>query len=285
MTIKTFTGIWNLTAQKFVAKNTFEMGAALAYYAVFSLSPLVLLAITIAGFFFGEQAAQGRVAEELHTAVGPTVADAIQQLLNNARNSAGRTSASIIGGVLLLIAASGVFVQLQTSLNTIWEVPTQSSGGPWGFVRTRLLSFALVVVVGMLLLGSLVVSTTLSALGSYLVPSQPSYYELLNQAISFVILSVLFALLFRLLPECHVAWGDVWIGAAVTSLLFIFGKYLIGLYLSTASGASAYGAAGSLVIILLWVYYASQILLFGAQFTQVIANQRRPAVPLVQSSH
>jgi membrane protein len=275
MSIKSFIAIWRRTAQRFVAKNTFEMGAALAYYAVFSLAPLVLLAITIAGFFFGEQAAQGQVTKELETAFGPTVAEAIQVTLHNVRDSAAGTSASIIGGVILLVAASGVFVQLQTSLNTIWEVPTELTGGLWGFVRNRLLSFALVVVIGFLLLAALVVSTTLSALHDYLPSGHSAYYQLLNQGISFAILTILFALLFKLLPECHVAWGDVWIGAAVTAVLFILGRYLIGLYLVTMSGASAYGAAGSLVIILLWVYYASQILLFGAQFTQVFATLRR----------
>jgi membrane protein len=285
MPITTFAAICKLTARRFIAKNTLEMGAALAYYGVFSLAPLVLLAITIAGFFFGEQAAQGRVAEELHAAVGPTVAEAIQVTLQNVRKSAGGRSASIIGVVILLVAASGVFVQLQTSFNTIWEVPAHTTGGVRAFVRTRLVSFALVVGIGFLLLASLIVSTTLTALSDYIAPHDPTIYRILNQAITFGVVAILLALLFKSVPECYVAWGDVWIGAAVTSLLFILGKYLIGLYLSTTDGASAYGAAGSLVIILLWVYYASQILLFGAQFTQVIATQRRPAASLVQSTH
>jgi membrane protein len=261
------------------------MGAALAYYTVFSLAPLVLVAIAIAGLVFGEKAAQGEIADEIQNVVGPTVAAAIQSMLESARDATGSTTASIIGIVLLIFGASGVFVQLQSSLNAIWDVPTRTTGGLWGFIRTRLLSFAMVLVIGFLLLVSLIVSTALSAMTGYLAPGQVALYELINQVVSFGLITVLFALIFKYLPECPVKWDDVWIGAAVTALLFILGKYLIGLYLAKGGAASAYGAAGSLVIILLWVYYASQILLFGAQFTQVFATRRQAPASLVQSTH
>jgi membrane protein len=267
------------TFQRFFAKDTFEMGAALAYYTIFSLAPLVLIAISIAGLVFGQEAASGRISEQISDAVGPTVGDAIQKTLENTRNSGGSTASTIIGVVVLLIGASGVFVQLQNSLNKIWEVPAKETGGVWGFIRTRLLSFAMVLGVGFLLLVSLIISTVLSALSNYLAPGQTALYQIVNQVVSFLVITALLAAIFKYLPDTHVSWRHVWIGAAVTAVLFIVGKYLIGLYLAKGSVASAYGAAGSLVIILVWVCYASQILLFGAQFTQVHATLDRDAEP------
>jgi membrane protein len=275
MKLATFAVVCKRTAERFVAKNTLEMGAALAYYAVFSLAPLVLIAISIAGAVFGEQAAQGQVGIELEKVVGPAVADATQTMVHNA--AASSRTASIVGIGVLLFGASGVFGQLLNSLNTIWEVPAKNTGGIWGFVRSRLLSFAMVIGTGFLLIVSLVVSTTLSAMSAYLAPGETAYYQLLNQVITFATITILFAIVFKSLPDCHVAWADVWVGAAVTAILFILGRYLIGVYLAKLSVASAYGAAGSLVLILLWVYYASQIVLFGAQFTQVFATLRRDA--------
>jgi membrane protein len=271
--------IWDITrrtGQQFVAKNTFTMGAALAYYAIFSIAPLVLIAIAIAGLFYGEKAAQGQIAAQIQTAVGPMVADAVQQTLDNASHGGGSTTASIVGIVLLFFGASGVFVQLQSSLNAIWDcAPNKESSGVWSFIRGRLISLGTVLGIGFLLLATLAISTAISAMSNYLAPGQTVLYQLVNQAVSYLVTGVLFALIFRYLPDCPVDWEDVWIGAALTALLFLIGKYLIGLYLAHGSVASAYGAAGSLVIILVWVYYASQILLFGAQFTQVMATCRR----------
>jgi membrane protein len=279
-----FVATLKASVQRFLDKDPFQMGSALAYYTVFSLAPLVLIAISLAGLFFGEKAAQGQIATQIESAVGPTVAAAIETTLQSARDSASSTTASIIGVVILLFGASGVFVQLQSSLNAIWEVPTQKSGGLWGFFRTRLLSFAMVLGIGFLLLVSLIVSTALSAINGYLAPGQTAFYQILNQVISFGFITVLFALIFKYLPDCPVDWSNVWMGAAVTALLFVLGKYLIGLYLAKGGPASAYGAAGSLVVILLWVYYASQILLFGAAFTRVMAMQRQSSARLVQCS-
>jgi len=248
------------------------MGAALAYYTIFSLAPLVLIAVSIAGLVFGEEAAQGRLVTEIETAVGPTVANAIQETIKNARSTEGSTTASVVGIVILLFGASGVFVQLQSSLNAIWEVEQRTTSGIWSFIRDRLHTFALVLGIGFLLLVSLVINTALSAMSRYVAPAQTIVTQALNQVISFGLTTLLFALIFKVLPDRPVAWDDVWIGAAFTSLLFTVGKYLLGLYLGQGSVVSAYGAAGSLVVILLWVYYASQIILFGAQFTQVYAT-------------
>lgn len=268
---------------EFLAKNTFEMGAALAYYTVFSLAPLLLIAIAIASAVFGQQAAEGRIADEIGQTVGPTVAKAIEETVRHSSDSGGGTVAGIIGAVLLLFGAGGVFVQLQDSLNAIWGVSSQAGSGVWGFVKNRLLSFAMVVVVGFLLLASLIVSTALNALGDRLTDvdgaTMVTFLKVLNAVVSFGVITVLFGLIYHILPDTHIAWRDVWTGALITALLFSVGKYLIGLYLAHSSVASAFGAAGSLVLILTWVYYASQILLFGAVITHVIAarHQRAPA--------
>jgi membrane protein len=285
MKLSTVTELFKRTFQRFFAKDTFEMGAALAYYTVFSLAPLVLIAISIAGAVFGEEAAQGRITAEIENAVGPAVAHAIQETIKNARDAGGSTTASIIGLALLLFGASGVFVQLQDSLNTIWQVPPEQSGGYWDMIRDRFLSFAMVFGIGFLLLVSLIVNTALSAMSRYVAPEQTVVAQVVNQVISFGTITVLFALIFKYLPDRPVAWRHVWVGAAFTALLFVVGKYLIGLYLGRGSVTSAYGAAGSLVVILLWVYYSSQILLFGAQFTQVYATQGQEVERQVESGH
>jgi membrane protein len=272
MTFRSVVELFKRTFQRFFAKDTFEMGAALAYYTVFSLAPLVLIAIAIAGLVFGPKAAEGQIAGEIENAVGPAVAKAVQQTLKNAQDG-GSTTASIIGVIVLIFGASGVFVQLQDSLNTIWQVQPKNSGGIWAMVLHRLLSFAMVLGIGFLLLVSLIVNTSLSAMSHFLAPEQTAIAQVVNQLISFGFITLLFALIFKFLPDRPITWSDVWIGAAFTSLLFVVGKYLLGLYLGRGSVTSAYGAAGSLVVILMWVYYASQILLFGAQFTQVYATQ------------
>jgi membrane protein len=272
MHLSTVYDLFKRTFQRFFSKDTFEMGAALAYYTVFSLAPLVLIAISIASLVFHEQA-QERITAEIESTTGSTVAKAVQETIKNAQSTGGSTAASIIGIIVLLFGASGVFGQLQDSMNKIWEVPAKASGGVWGFIRTRLLSFAMVLGIGFLLLVSLIISTALSAMGKYLAPGQSFVAQAINQVISFGFITLLFALIFKVLPDRPVAWNDVWMGAALTALLFVIGKYLIGLYLGQGSVTSAFGAAGSLVVILLWVYYASQILLFGAQFTQVYATE------------
>jgi membrane protein len=284
MALPTIVEMFKRTAQRFFAKNTFEMGAALAYFTVFSLAPLLLIAVSIAGLIFGEKAAHGQMAAEIENAVGPTVANAIQEILKHAHDSGGSTTASVVGLVLLLFGASGVFVQLQSSLNAIWDVEPKAFNLR-AFIRHRLLTFAMVLGIGFLLLVSLVINTAISAMGNYLAPQQTAVAQGINQLLSFAVITLLFALIFRVLPDRSIAWEDVWVGAAFTSLLFVTGKYLLGLYLARGSVTSAYGAAGSLVVILVWVYYASQILLFGAQFTQVYTTQRHQIRPNDSTNH
>lgn len=261
------------TVKRFIAKDTFTMGAALAYYTAFSLAPLLIIAVAIASLFFGEKATQGYLSTELQGALGETVAKAVEEMVKNARASGDGPFASVIGVIALLFGAGGVFGQLQTSLNAVWDVPP-TSGGFWQFLRARFLSFAMVLGIGFLLLVSLVASTSISALSKSLPVSTAFMAQAINQLLSFAVITALFALIYRVLPDRQIAWRDVWLGAAFTALLFTVGKYLIGLYLGKGGATSAFGAAGSLAVILLWVYYASQILLFGAQFTYVRAMRR-----------
>jgi membrane protein len=259
--------------KRFIAKDTFTMGAALAYYTAFSLAPLLIIAVAIAGLIFGEQAAQGYLSTELQGALGETVAKAVEEMVKNARQSGDGAFASVIGLIVLLFGAGGVFGQLQTSLNAIWDVPPTSSG-LWQFLRARFLSFGMVLGICFLLLVSLIASTAISALSKSLPLGTAFMAQAINQVLSFAAITALFALIYRILPDRHIDWQDVGLGAAFTALLFTVGKYLIGLYLGKGSATSAFGAAGSLAVILLWVYYASQILLFGAQFTYARAMRR-----------
>lgn len=253
-----------------------KLGAALAYYTVFSLAPLLVIAIAIAGFVFGQEAAQGEVVSQLAGLVGQDAAGTIQSMIQNASQTGAGTIATIIGIVTLLFTASGVFGELQDSLNTIWGVQPRPDRGIWGTVKDRFFSFTMVLGTGFLLLVSLVVSTALSALGAWfsgLIPGAEWLWQIVNFAIAFGVTTLLFAAIFKTVPDAEVAWGDVWIGAAATALLFSVGRYLLGLYLGSGSATSVYGAAGSLIVVLLWVYYSAQILFFGAEFTQVYANR------------
>jgi len=285
MRFRTVLDLFKRAIQRFIAMDTLTMGAALAYYTVFSLAPLVLIAVSIAGMVYGEQAAEGQLATELESAAGPAVANAIQEMVNNTRNTGGSTSASVIGVIILLFGASGVFVQLQSSLNAIWKVEPRKTTGVWAFISDRLHTFALVLGIGFLLLVSLVINTALSAMSKYIAPGQTLLAQILNQVVSFGFITLLFALIFKVLPDRKIGWDDVWIGAASTSLLFTVGKYLLGVYLARGSVTSAFGAAGSLVVILLWVYYASQLVLFGAQFTQVYTTYGEAAGQLPEAGH
>ena len=250
------------------------MAAALAYYTVFSLAPLLIIVIAIAGAVFGEQAAKGELVMQMQGLIGKEGAQLIQTAIENASQldpSKGPIP-TLINIVLLLSGASVIFGQLQQSLNRIWNVEPKPGNGIIDFLRKRLLSFSIVLVIGFLLLVSLVISTILVILGNYLrdlVPGFTYLWQLLNFLVSFGIVTLLFALIFKILPDAKIAWKDVWMGAALTALLFDIGKFLLGFYLGKTSLASAYGAAGSLVIILTWVFYSAQILFLGAEFTQV----------------
>jgi membrane protein len=278
---------WTLARQAFAdwrEDGAPRLGAALAYYTLFSLAPLLLAAIAIAGLAFGEEAAQGRIVGELESLIGRAGAEAVQQLVENSRRPEAGIIATIVALGTLLLGASGVFVELRSALNVIWEVKTPA-GGLGAAVRARLAAFALVVGVGFLLLVSLVVSAALSAMGRTLIGGlgEPAaaILQALNTVVSLGVLTVLFAMLFKFLPDTDVAWRDVWVGAATTSLLFTVGKYLIGLYLARSTLSSTFGAAASIVILMVWVYYAGQIFFFGAELAQAYARRRaaREAVP------
>lgn len=248
-----------------------SMGAALAYYTMFSIAPLLLIVISIAGLIFGVEAARGEIFGQLQGLMGEQGALAIQGLLESASEPSKSVTATIIGVALLLVGATTVFGELQDALDRIWRAPERDRGaGIWGLLRARLLSFGMILGIGFLLMVSLVSSAALSALGKWWGPLFGGW-ELLAQAInlllSFALTTAVFALIYKIMPRVKIAWHDVWIGAVVTALLFTVGKFLIGLYIGKSSIASGFGAAGSLAVVLVWVYYSAQIFLMGAEFT------------------
>jgi membrane protein len=269
--------VWTLlkdTVAEWQADKVPLLAAALAYYTVFSLAPLLIIVIAIAGFVFGPDAARNQLDEQIQGLVGSEGADAIQTMIKNAYQPSSGIIATLISVATLLLGASGVFAQLQDALNTIWEVPPPQKGVK-GMVKARATSFAMVLVIGFLLLVSLVVSAVLVGIGNFfgnLIPGLAFVWQIVNFVISFGVVTLLFGLIYRVLPDVKVPWSDVWHGAVVTSLLFTVGKWLLGLYLGNSSVASPYGAAGSFVVVLVWVYYSAQILLFGAEFTQVYSK-------------
>ena len=260
-----------------VEDNAPSMGAALAFYTVFSLAPVLIIAISVAGLAFGQKAAEGEFARQLQSLLGETGAKAIQAILQNANRPALGIIASVIGIGTLLVGASGAFVELQDALNKIWKVQRRA-GSVWlQVIRERFLSFGLVLGLGFLLIVSLVVSAALGAVGNFITPLLPwpvFMLEAVNFFLSLVVIALVLAMIFKYLPDADIAWSEVWLGAAVASLLLTIGKALIGLYLARSTVASAYGAASSLVIILTWVYYSAQIVLFGAELTHVYSRQR-----------
>ncbi|HEX9374386.1 MAG TPA: YihY/virulence factor BrkB family protein [Roseiflexaceae bacterium] len=254
-----------------------RLAAALAYYTAFAIAPLLVIAIAVAGFVFGREAASHQIAQTVSGVIGSTAGNAVNGMVQNAANNRGSgIVASIIGIITLLFAASGVFGELQDSLNTIWEVQPKPGQGIWGTIRQRFFSFAMVLVVGFLLLVSLVVSALLGAAGSFVAGDQfgqTLIWKVINFVVSFGVTTLLFALIFKYLPDVKIQWSDVWIGAAATALLFTIGKAALGWYLGRPGTTSTYGAAGSFVALLLWVYYTAQILFLGAEFTQVYAKR------------
>jgi membrane protein len=264
--------LFKQTFSEFGQDKAPRLGAALAYYTIFSIGPLLLIAISVAGLVWGQEAAQGRIADQLRNVFGANTADAIQTMVAAAGDrKSGGIIATIIGIVTLFFGASGVFAQLEDALNTIWNVEKDKGEGIKGFIKDRLLSMTMVLGIGFLLLVSLVFDAVIAAMGDYLtrVVGGEALMQVVQLAVSFAVITVLFAMIFKFLPDIEITWRDVWFGAAFTSLLFVIGKFALGLYLGKAAIGSSYGAAGSLVILLLWVYYSAQILFFGAEFTQV----------------
>ena len=253
------------------------LGAAVAYYTVFSLAPLFVIAVAIAGLVFGREAAQGQIFEQLRAMIGETSAAAMEDVVESA-NSQPRTGvfATIVGFVALIVGASGVFAQMQASLNAIWRVEPKPGRGIWGLIQDRVLSFGFILIVGFLLLISLILTTIIAFIGEWFggfVPGVETFIQILNAILSLAVITLLFAMIFKFLPDVKIAWRDVWIGALITAGLFTAGKEVLGLYLGKSGVASSYGAAGSLIVLLLWVYYSAQIVFFGAEFTKAYANR------------
>jgi membrane protein len=264
------------TASDWKEDNASGLAAALAYYTLLSIAPLVVLAVAIAGLAFGEEAARGQISEQIGNVVGAQAGQSIESIASNAHAPSAGVLSSIIGVVVLLFGASGVFGELQTSLNTIWEVEPKPGRGIVGVIKDRFFSFTMVIGVAFLLLVSLVLSAAIAGLGTFLegaLPGGEALWMLLNVAISLAIITLLFALIFKVVPDAKIRWHDVWVGAFVTAVLFTIGKLLIGLYLGKSTLTSSYGAAGSLVALVVWVYYTSQIVFLGAEFTQVYARR------------
>ena len=252
-----------------------SMGAALAFYTVFSVAPVLLIAIAVAGLVFDTHAAQQAVSLELAGLMGSEAAAAVEALLRSAQSPSGGLISTMIGVVALLIGASAVFGELQDALNRIWRAPVPRPPGLWRLVSERLLSFGMILGVGFLLIVSLVMSAAIAALGQWwgaAFSHQAILLEVINFVLSFGLVTAAFALIYKLIPHVSIQWRDVWIGAAVTALLFTAGKSLIGIYIGRSGVASAFGAAGSLIVLLLWVYYSAQIFLLGAEFTWVYAH-------------
>lgn len=275
MKLRTVVSLLRSTFQAWQQDDASRLAAALAYYTTFSLAPVLVIVIAIAGAVFGQEAVQGELIGQLSGLVGEQGADVIQSLLSNTQTSS--TSGfwpTLVSIVLLIFGATGVFSQLQTSLNRIWNA-TPPNQGIIQFVRTRLLSFAMVAVIGFLMLVSLMLSAGLAALDNIFSSLQlwAPLLQGINAVISFGVITLLFGLIYKVLPDVDITWRDVSVGAAITALLFTIGKALIGLYLGNSSVGSAYGAAGSLAVVLIWVYYSAQILFLGAEFTQVYANR------------
>ena len=278
MQIKSFFSLAKKAVMAWIDDYAPSMGAAIAFYTVFSLAPLIIIVLAIAGFFWGQEAVQGQLMGQMGGLLGQDGAQAIEGVVSSsAQEKEQGIIATITSVVVLAVGATTVFAELQSALDRIWEVPaSEKKSGIWNMIRSRLLSFGLVLSLAFLLLVSLVVSTALAALGSWvggLMPGWETLLQVLNLVISFGILTVLFAMIFKFMPQVHVAWRDVWVGALLTALLFVIGKYLIGLYVGKSSVASSYAAAGSLVVVLLWVYYAAQVFLLGAEFTWVYATE------------
>ncbi len=275
-----FSVFWSLlkqTVAEWQRDKVSRLAAALAYYTTFSLAPVLVIAIAVASFLFEQSTVQTRIVEQLQGLLGDNGAELVTEMLTGSQaQSDSGFWATIISVVLLIVGASGLFVQLQDALNTVWNVVPKKDEGLRKLVRDRFLSFGMVLVIGFLLLVSLMLSAVLSAVSGMFGDVLPGFawgWQLLNAAVSFGVITLLFGLIYKILPDAEISWGDIWIGAAMTALLFTIGKALIGLYLGNSSVASAYGAAGSFVVLLLWIYYSAQILLFGAEFTQVYANR------------
>jgi len=268
--------IWLLIKRTFAEAyedNVPRLAASLAFYSMFSIAPILVIVIAIASAFFGADATSREVGRQLQSLMGKSAADAVEALVRGASVSGQGTLATLISIVLLAYGSLSVFAELQDSLNTIWEVKLRPDISWWQTIRRRLLSFAMVLAICFLLLVSLVISAAIAAVSHWLAPAEGRLWQAGNVLASLVLFALLFAAIYKVLPDVKITWGDVAVGAIVTAILFVLGKFLIGLYLARPAVTSTYGAAGSLAILLIWVYYSSHILFLGAEFTQVYAKR------------
>jgi membrane protein len=269
--------LFKRTAQEWIADDAPQLGAALAYYSVFSLAPMVLLLISIIGVLFRDDpaGAWSKITEQMSYFLDKSAIDMVQQIAHQVSTPAKSALGGAIGIALALFGATGVFGQLQNALNLIWGVKAKPGRGIWGFIRSRFLSFALIAGIGFLLLISLVIEAAIKAFSHYMqsvIPGALTIIIPIYLTFDFVIVTAVFAMIFKVLPNAKTRWRDIWTGAVLTAFLFLIGKWALGIYLGSGTAASAYGAASSLITLLLWIYYSSQILLFGAEFTQVYAH-------------
>lgn len=281
--LKELAQVFKKAFKKWNARDPFRESAVIAYYAIFSLPGLLFLVITLAGYFFGGDVVTGHLHGQISEAMGKSAADQIQEMMNKSNGTTKSIWATIIGVITLLVGSTGVFVQLQKSLNIIWEVKAKpSKSGIWTFLKARLFSFGLILSIAFLLLVSLVITSILAAMSQWMESHWPEFIMFLFQTVTFAIslsiISVLFALMFKLLPDAKIKWRYVWVGAFLTGLLFEVGKFGLGLYFGKAEPGVGYGAAGSVILILLWVAYSSMIVFYGAEFTKAFADHYHGSV-------
>lgn len=275
------------TFSEFMEDKAMRLSAALAYYSVFSLAPLLIIAISIAGAVFGEKAAQGAIEGQLSEAIGAESAAAVQEMISGSHASDNSGLMTIVGVMILLVAASGVFSQLKDAMNTVWDIALKPGFNLKLLLKGKLVALSMVLVIGFLLLISLALSTSVAALTDWLgnqLPLPGFLFQIFTFIFSIAIVTLLFAMIFKVLPDAEIEWRDVWSGAFLTAILFSVGKMCLALYLGREAASSAYGAAGALILLLSWVYYSANILLLGAEFTQVYARHRGRAIAPTKNS-
>jgi len=282
--LKNMYAITKTAFKKWWAKDPFKESAVIAYYAIFSLPGLLVVIVTVAGYFFGQEAVNGQLASQITSTMGADTARQIEDIIAKGTESKNSLLATIIGVITIFVGATGVFAQFQKSINTIWEVKAdETKSGILSLLKTRLFSFGLIIAIAFILIASLVISATLSALGTwitnYFSVSLLIIIQVINIILSLCILAVLFALMFKFFPDAKIKWRHVWIGSFVTALLFEIGKAALGLYFGKANPGSGYGAAGSIILIMLWVSYSSMIVFYGAEFTHAYAELKDGKIP------
>ena len=276
MTLRELGEMAGAAASRWNEDNAIRLSAALAYYTLFSLAPVLIIVTAFAGFVFGDDAVRGQVDDQLQGLIGREGADVVQAMVKGARPTPGNVIGLLLGIATMILGATGVFAELRSDLNFIWRVQTPASSGLFSLVRDRLLSFAMVIAVGFVLLASLLVNAILVAMWTYVsgwLPLHPALLQIVELFVSLTVIAILFATMFKLLPDVAIPWSDVWVGGFATAILFTAGKTLIGLYLGQSGAASTFGAAGSLVVLLVWVYYSSTIFFFGSELTYVYAKR------------